>query len=185
MPAKRTASADPDRHPLTKQQRQQVAIRRGQAYDNQSRLGLTETPRESWCAQHTHEVFARRSPTGHSSRTSLTQAVQADFALLMAYFSELAGQEDQARHWYQRDELGLTQTIADNDTPTTRGREIHLLREECEHKGVPFPAYPLAIARQRRWLPTASATLEDLSAHQLFSLKVTVKSKTKSHTPQP
>jgi hypothetical protein len=185
MPAKRTASSAPDRNPLTKQQRQQVAIRRGQAFDHQARLGLTDLPRETWCAQNTHQVFARRSPTGTSARTSLTQAVQADFALLMAYFSELAGQEDEARKWYQRDELGLTQSEDLNDTPTTRGRELFLLREHCEEKGVPFPAYPLAIARNRRWLPTADSTLQDLPAQQLFSLKVTVKSKAKPRAPQP
>ncbi len=185
MPAKRIASAFPDRNPLTKQQRQQVAIRRGQAYDHQSRLSLTDLPRETWCAQHTHEIFARRSPTGNSSRTSLTQAVQADFALLMAYFSELAGQEEESRKWYQRDELGLTQSEDLNDTPTTRGRELFLLREECAKKCVPFPWYPLAIARQRRWLPTETSTLQDLPAQQLFSLKITVKSKAKPRASQP
>jgi hypothetical protein len=185
MPAKRTASSAPDRNPLTKQQRQQVAIRRGQAFDHQARLGLTDLPRETWCAQNTHQVFARRSPTGISTRTSLTQAVQADFALLMGIFSELAGQETESRKWYQRDELGLTQTEDLNDTPDTRARELHLLRETCELKRVPFPAYPLAIARQRRWLPTETTTLHDLPAQQLFSLKVTVKSKAKPRAPQP
>ncbi len=186
MPAKRTASHFPDRHPLTKQQRQQVAIRRGQAYANQYALSLTGLCRETWCAQHTNEVFSRRSPTGHSSRTSLTQATQGDFALLMAYFSDLAGLADDARRWYQRDELGLTQDEQENDTPETRRREIYLLRELCEQRSLPFPAYPLAIARNRRWLEGENPALEDLTAHRLFSLKITIKSKAKARpTPQP
>ncbi len=181
----RSVSSAPDLHPLTKAQRQQVAIRRSQAWEHQHKAGLTDAARETWCAQHTHEVFARRSPTGQSNRTSLTQARQGDFPLLMAYFSDLAGQADEARKWYQRDEIGLSQSESLDDTPETRRREIYLLREACSQKNLPYPAYPLAIARNRRWLEDGRTTLEELTPRELFSLKVTVRSKAKTRAPQP
>jgi hypothetical protein len=177
----RTASAH--LRPLTKAQRQQVAILRSKAYAQQRGLDLAVEPAPVWNARETKSVFVRKTGP-RTSRTSLTQATQGDFALLMAHFSELAGDHAQADRWYKRDESGLTQGTEINDTPETRRREIYLLREECEKKHLPFPAYPLAIARNRRWITEPAPSLENLTAHQLFSLKVTVKAKAKTSAPQ-
>lgn len=179
-----TRTASTYLRPLTKAQRQQVAVLRSKAYARQRSLDLAPDPAPVWNARETQSVFARKSGQ-RTSRTSLTQANQGDFALLMGHFAELAGDQTQAARWYKRDETGLTQTADLNDTPEARRREIYLLREECTKKNLPFPLYPEAIARNRKWFETGRTTLEELTPHELFTLKVTVKSKAKARAPQP
>lgn len=157
---KRTST--PSFAPLTKAQRAQVATLRARAFARQHRLGLVDQPIETWNAHQTHHVFARKTGP-QTKRTSLLQATQNDFALLMAHFNELAGHQQEADHWYRRDETGNSQSTLPDDTPEARRRELYLLRQECETKNLPFPGYPLAIARNRHWFETGRTTLEELT----------------------
>jgi len=142
--------------PLSKEQRQGLAMLAKRAFEKSSDFRLRTSDFDTWRREQSIKAVGKR----------ITEAGQRDFLRLRAHFLDLAGQSGAALNVLLKAE-NEPQRIA-----------LHKLTRECSQRGLPL-AYPEAICKRQY-----RCTLAEASAQQIWRLVFTVRNRRKPATPK-
>ncbi len=146
---------------LSKKQKAEICILARKAWDAGAGLDWKGGINEGVSNTALFRAWRREQQQSACGMASLTTCLQdADFPRLMAHFSTLAGEHDQAGYWLER-------LLEDG-----RNRTLHILKRECSRFDLAWPGYPGSICRRQYKCGLGAA-----SEKQLWALVYTVRNR--------